>query len=133
MPESFPCSAFHQMVVYSLGMTLYWCIDYHLPQNQVLSSLLSSISCSDSPFHVLSTCASSAFLSPASCVQPVQLSAELEGLLLSMCEDMVVRRTDLLTVLETCELHHKVAMLPPTERLIRQLVEDVYRNSVRVQ
>ncbi|XP_039991737.1 FERM and PDZ domain-containing protein 2 [Xiphias gladius] len=84
-----------KMVVYSLGMTLYWCIDYHLPQNQ-----------------------------------PVQLSAELEGLLLSMCEDMVVRRTDLLTVLETCELHHKAAMLPPTERLVRQLVEDVYRNSV---
>uniref|UniRef100_A0A8D0DEZ2 KIND domain-containing protein n=1 Tax=Sander lucioperca TaxID=283035 RepID=A0A8D0DEZ2_SANLU len=83
------------MVVYSLGMTLYWCVDYHLPQNQ-----------------------------------PVQLSAELEGLLLSMCEDMVVRRTDLLTVLETCELHHKASMLPPAERLVRQLVEDVYRNSV---
>ncbi|KAA8581177.1 hypothetical protein FQN60_002758 [Etheostoma spectabile] len=82
------------MVVYSLGMTLYWCVDYHLPQNQ-----------------------------------PVRLSAELEGLLLSMCEDMVVRRTDLLTVLETCELHHKTSMLPPAERLVRQLVEDVYRNS----
>lgn len=62
--------------------------------------------------------------------QPVQLSAELEGLLLSMCEDMVVRRTDLLTVLETCELHHRASMLPPPERLVRQLVEDVYRNSV---
>nr|XP_019938387.1 PREDICTED: FERM and PDZ domain-containing protein 2 [Paralichthys olivaceus] len=84
-----------KMVVYSLGMTLYWCVDYHLPHNQ-----------------------------------PVQLSAGLEGLLLSMCEEMVVRRTDLLTVLETCELHHKAAMLPPAERLIRHLVEDVYRNSV---
>ncbi|KAF1374187.1 hypothetical protein PFLUV_G00246940 [Perca fluviatilis] len=62
--------------------------------------------------------------------KPVQLSAELEGLLLSMCEDMAVRRTDLLTVLETCELHHKTSMLPPAERLVRQLVEDVYRNSV---
>uniref|UniRef100_A0A7N8WQ84 KIND domain-containing protein n=1 Tax=Mastacembelus armatus TaxID=205130 RepID=A0A7N8WQ84_9TELE len=82
------------MVVYSLGMTLYWCVDYHLPQNQ-----------------------------------PVNLSGQLEGLLLSMCEDMVVRRTDLLTVVETCERHHKVAMLPPAEHLIRQLVEDVYRNS----
>lgn len=58
------------------------------------------------------------------------MSAELEGLLLSMCEDMVVRRTDLLTVLETCELHHRASMLPPADRLIRQLVEDVYRNSV---
>ncbi|XP_044035436.1 FERM and PDZ domain-containing protein 2 isoform X2 [Siniperca chuatsi] len=88
-------TAAEKMVVYSLGMTLYWCVDYHLPQNQ-----------------------------------PVQLSAELEGLLLSMCEDMVVRRTDLLTVLETCELHHKASVLPPAERLIRQLVEDVYRNSI---
>ncbi|XP_038592269.1 FERM and PDZ domain-containing protein 2 [Micropterus salmoides] len=88
-------TAAEKMVVYSLGMTLYWCVDYHLPQNQ-----------------------------------PVQLSAELEGLLLSMCEDMVVRRTDLLTVLENCELHHKASVLPPAERLIRQLVEDVYRNSV---
>ncbi|XP_035469664.1 FERM and PDZ domain-containing protein 2 isoform X2 [Scophthalmus maximus] len=84
-----------KMVVYSLGMTLYWCVDYHLPHNR-----------------------------------PVQLSARLEGLLLSMCEDMVVRRSDLLTVLEACELHHKAAMLPPAERLIRQLVEDVYTDSV---
>ncbi|KAM9425893.1 FERM and PDZ domain-containing protein 2 [Pholidichthys leucotaenia] len=87
-------TAAEKMVVYSLGMTLYWCIDYHLPQ-----------------------------------VQPVQISAELEGLLLSMCEDIMMRRTDLLTVLETCELHNKTAVLPPAERLIRQLVEDVYRNS----
>ncbi|XP_074519818.1 FERM and PDZ domain-containing protein 2 [Halichoeres trimaculatus] len=88
-------NATEKMVVYSLGMTLYWCVDYHLPQNQ-----------------------------------PVQLSAELEGLLLSMCEDVVVRRNDLLTVLETCEVHHKVAMLPPAEQLVRQLVEEVFRNSV---
>uniref|UniRef100_A0A8C6NZY6 KIND domain-containing protein n=1 Tax=Nothobranchius furzeri TaxID=105023 RepID=A0A8C6NZY6_NOTFU len=88
-------AAAEKMVVYSLGMTLYWCADYHLPQNQ-----------------------------------PVQLSAELEGLLLSMCEDVMVRRTDLLTVLEACEFHHKTSMLPPTERLIRHLVEDVFRNSV---
>ncbi|KAM4715638.1 FERM and PDZ domain-containing protein 2 isoform 2-T2 [Anableps anableps] len=87
-------AAAEKVVVYSLGMTLYWCTDYHLPQNQ-----------------------------------PVQISTELEGLLLSMCEDMAVRRTNLLTVLETCEFHHKASMLPSPERLIRQLVEDVYRNS----
>ncbi len=119
-----------QMVVYSLGMTLYWCVDYHLPQNQVLSS----------PFYLFPQTHSCTFLalvrhpfwlSPVSS-QPVQLSAELECLLLSMCEDMVVRRTDLLTVLDTCELHHKSSMLPPAERLVRQLVEDVYRNSVSV-
>ncbi|XP_015255966.1 PREDICTED: FERM and PDZ domain-containing protein 2-like [Cyprinodon variegatus] len=87
-------TAAEKVVVYSLGMTLYWCADYRLPQNQ-----------------------------------PVQISAELEGLLLSMCEDMAVRRSDLLTVLETCEFHHKTSALPSPERLIRQLVEDVYRNS----
>ncbi|TKS90123.1 PDZ domain-containing protein 2 [Collichthys lucidus] len=64
--------------------------------------------------------------------KPVQLSAELEGLLLSMCEELAVRRTNLLTVLGACELHHKTSMLPPAERLIRQLVEEVYRNSVSV-
>ncbi|XP_030019311.1 FERM and PDZ domain-containing protein 2 isoform X3 [Sphaeramia orbicularis] len=88
-------TAAEKMVVYSLGMTLYWCIDYLLPQNQ-----------------------------------PVQLSTELESLLLSMCEEVAMRRTDLLTVMETCELHHKASTLPPAERLIRQLVEDVFRNSV---
>ncbi|XP_068161767.1 FERM and PDZ domain-containing protein 2 [Antennarius striatus] len=87
-------SAAEKMIMYSLGMTLYWCIDYHVPQNQ-----------------------------------PMHLSAELEGLLLSMCEDVAVRRTDLISVQEVCELHHKTSLLPPTEHLIRQLVEDVYRSS----
>uniref|UniRef100_A0A667YTG5 KIND domain-containing protein n=1 Tax=Myripristis murdjan TaxID=586833 RepID=A0A667YTG5_9TELE len=85
----------HQVVVYSLGMTLYWCVDYQLPQNQ-----------------------------------PVPLSTRLDSLLLSMCEDEVARRSDLLTVLETCELHHKAALLPPPERLLRQLVDDTLRESV---
>uniref|UniRef100_A0A3P9HDR9 FERM and PDZ domain containing 2 n=1 Tax=Oryzias latipes TaxID=8090 RepID=A0A3P9HDR9_ORYLA len=79
-------AAAEKMVVYSLGMTLYWCVDYHLPQNQ-----------------------------------PVQMSPELESLLLSMCEDVAVRRADLLTLLETCELHHKTSMLAPADRLIKQL------------
>ncbi|TNN04155.1 hypothetical protein fugu_001184 [Takifugu bimaculatus] len=87
-------TAAEKMVVYSLGMTFYWCVDYRLPQNQ-----------------------------------PVHLSSELEGLLLSMCEDVAARRTDLLSVLEACELHHRTTMLLPVERLIRQLVEEVYRNS----
>ncbi|XP_077481618.1 FERM and PDZ domain-containing protein 2 isoform X1 [Stigmatopora argus] len=82
-------------LVYSLGMTFYWCVDYQLPQNQ-----------------------------------PVQLSGELDNLLLSMCEDTLARRNDLMMVLETCELHHKTFMLPPAERLVKQLVEDIYRNSV---
>ncbi|CAF90617.1 unnamed protein product [Tetraodon nigroviridis] len=63
--------------------------------------------------------------------KPVHLSSELEGLLLSMCEDVASRRTDLLTVLETCGLRHRASMLPPAERLIRKLVEEVYRTSQR--
>ncbi|CAL8302779.1 unnamed protein product [Lota lota] len=88
-------TAAEKMVVYSLGMTLYWCADYQLPQTQ-----------------------------------PVQLSSELDGLLLSMCEDVVMKRVDLLVVLETCEQHHTASLLPPPDRLVRQLVEDVFRDSV---
>lgn len=83
------------MIVYSLGMTLFWSIDYQLPQNQ-----------------------------------PIQLSDNLNNLLLSMCEDTVQRRADLVTVLETCEQHIKAAQLPPPEKLVRQLVQDVFRDSV---
>lgn len=126
--ESFSVSTVHQMLVYSMGMTLYWCVDYQLPQNQVFCSLPVSYLTLESL--KLSIFALHTFCHLPVISQPVQLSAELEGLLLSMCEDMVVRRTDLLSVLETCELHHKALMLPPAERFIRQLVEDVYRNSV---
>ncbi|CAB1338028.1 unnamed protein product, partial [Coregonus sp. 'balchen'] len=62
--------------------------------------------------------------------KPIQLSDNLNNLLLSMCEDTVQRRADLVTVLETCEQHIKAAQLPPPEMLIRQLVEDVFRDSV---
>uniref|UniRef100_A0A8C6TAD6 KIND domain-containing protein n=1 Tax=Neogobius melanostomus TaxID=47308 RepID=A0A8C6TAD6_9GOBI len=31
-------STTEKMVVYSVGMTLYWCVDYQLPQNQVHNS-----------------------------------------------------------------------------------------------
>ncbi|XP_038830883.1 tyrosine-protein phosphatase non-receptor type 13-like [Salvelinus namaycush] len=88
-------TASEKMIVYSLGMTLFWSVDYQLPQNQ-----------------------------------PIQLSDDLNNLLLSMCEDTVHRRADLVTVLETCEQHIKAAQLPPPEKLIRQLVQDVFRDSV---
>ncbi|CAL8310023.1 unnamed protein product [Boreogadus saida] len=88
-------TAAEKMAVYSMGMMLYWCADYLLPQNQ-----------------------------------PVQLSSELDSLLLSMCEDVALKRADLLAVLETCEQHHTASLLPPPDRLIKQLVEDVFRNSV---
>ncbi|KAJ8284715.1 hypothetical protein COCON_G00035650 [Conger conger] len=84
-----------KMMVYSLGMTLYWSVDYRLPENQ-----------------------------------PVQLGDHLNGLLLSMCEDVSHRRANLLTVLEKCEVHYKTEVLPPPYKVIKQLVEDFFRDSV---
>ncbi|KAM6956345.1 tyrosine-protein phosphatase non-receptor type 13 [Aplochiton taeniatus] len=83
-----------KMQVYSLGMTLYWAVDYQLPQNQ-----------------------------------PVQLSDHLNCLLLSMCEDLAPRRVNLNSVLEACESQHKASLLPPPNKVIRQLVEDVFHDS----
>uniref|UniRef100_A0A673WNU0 KIND domain-containing protein n=1 Tax=Salmo trutta TaxID=8032 RepID=A0A673WNU0_SALTR len=90
-------SVFCQMLVYSLGMTLYWSVDYHLPQNQ-----------------------------------PVQLSDHLNSLLVSMCEDLAHRRVNLNSILESCESQHKASLLPPPNRVIRQLVEDVIHEAVSV-
>uniref|UniRef100_A0A3B4B6M0 KIND domain-containing protein n=1 Tax=Periophthalmus magnuspinnatus TaxID=409849 RepID=A0A3B4B6M0_9GOBI len=83
-----------QMLVYSLGMTLYWSVDFHLPQNQ-----------------------------------PVQLSDHLNSLLLSMCEDLSHRRTNLNSILEACESQHKASILPSPTQVIRQLVEEVFHDS----
>ncbi|KAJ0067194.1 hypothetical protein NL108_012930, partial [Boleophthalmus pectinirostris] len=87
--------ATERMLVYSLGMTLYWSVDFHLPQNQ-----------------------------------PVQLSDHLNSLLLSMCEDLSHRRTNLNSILEACESQHKASILPSPTRVIRQLVEEVFHDSV---
>uniref|UniRef100_A0A3B4XU32 KIND domain-containing protein n=1 Tax=Seriola lalandi dorsalis TaxID=1841481 RepID=A0A3B4XU32_SERLL len=84
-----------QMLVYSLGMTLYWSVDFHLPQNQ-----------------------------------PVQLSDHLNSLLLSMCEDLAHRRVNLNSILEACESQHKASILPPPAKVIRQLVEEVFHDSM---
>ncbi|MCJ8730583.1 hypothetical protein PDJAM_G00186240 [Pangasius djambal] len=83
------------MIVYSLGMTLYWSVDYHIPQNQ-----------------------------------PVQLSDSLNCLLLSMCEDVAHRRGNLSTILEACDSHHKASILPPPNKVIQRLVEELFQNSV---
>ncbi|KAK2824256.1 hypothetical protein Q5P01_021431 [Channa striata] len=84
-----------RMLVYSLGMTLYWSVDFHLPQNQ-----------------------------------PVQLSDHLNSLLLSMCEDSAHRRVNLSSILEACESLHKTSILPPPAKVIRQLVEEVFHESM---
>ncbi|KAJ8365442.1 hypothetical protein SKAU_G00142730 [Synaphobranchus kaupii] len=62
--------------------------------------------------------------------KPVRLSGHLNCLLLSMCEDTAHRRASLLTVLETCEVHRKTALLPPPYIVIKLLVEDFFRDSV---
>ncbi|XP_042593142.1 FERM and PDZ domain-containing protein 2 isoform X2 [Cyprinus carpio] len=87
--------AMEKIIVYSLGMTLYWSVDYHLPQNQ-----------------------------------PIQLSDSLNCLVLSMCEDMAHRRANLNSILEVCESHHKASLMPPPNKVIKQLVEDVFQDSV---
>uniref|UniRef100_A0A672ZVM9 FERM and PDZ domain containing 2 n=1 Tax=Sphaeramia orbicularis TaxID=375764 RepID=A0A672ZVM9_9TELE len=84
-----------KMLVYSLGMTLYWSVDFHLPQNQ-----------------------------------PVQLSDHLNSLLLSMCEDLAHRRVNLNSILEACESQHKASILLSPAKVIRQLVEEVFHDSV---
>lgn len=63
-------------------------------------------------------------------VQPIQLSDSLNCLLLSMCEDMAHRRANLNSILEACESHHKASLLPPPNKVIKQLVEDVFQDSV---
>ncbi|XP_029926756.1 tyrosine-protein phosphatase non-receptor type 13 [Myripristis murdjan] len=87
--------AIERMLVYSLGMTLYWSVDFHLPQNQ-----------------------------------PVQLSDHLNSLLLSMCEDLAHRRVNLTSILEACESQHKATVLPSPTKIIRQLVEEVFHDSM---
>ncbi|XP_054456293.1 tyrosine-protein phosphatase non-receptor type 13 [Anoplopoma fimbria] len=87
--------AVERMLVYSLGMTLYWSVDFQLPQNQ-----------------------------------PVQLSDHLNSLLLSMCEDLAHRRVTLNSILEACESQHKATILPPPAKVIRQLVEEVFHESM---
>ncbi|MEQ2282379.1 hypothetical protein AMECASPLE_000046 [Ameca splendens] len=84
-----------RMLIYSLGMTLYWSVDFQLPQNQ-----------------------------------PVQLSDHLNSILLSMCEDLAHRRVNLTSILEACESQHKASNLLPPTKVVRQLVEEVFHESV---
>ncbi|XP_077960978.1 tyrosine-protein phosphatase non-receptor type 13 isoform X3 [Gasterosteus aculeatus] len=87
--------AIERMLVYSLGMTLYWSVDFQLPQNQ-----------------------------------PVQLSDHLNSLLLCMCEDLAHRRVTLNAILEACDCQHKATVLPSPTKVIKQLVEEVFHESM---
>lgn len=58
------------------------------------------------------------------------MSDHLNSLLLSMCEDLAHRRVNLNSILEACESQHKASILPPPAKVIRQLVEEVFHESV---
>lgn len=58
------------------------------------------------------------------------MSDHLNSLLLSMCEDLAHRRVNLNCILEACESQHKASILPPPAKVIRQLVEEVFHESV---
>lgn len=49
-----------------------------------------------------------------------------------MCEDLAQRRVNLNSILESCESQHKASLLPPPNRVIGQLVEDVFHKAVSV-
>ena len=49
-----------------------------------------------------------------------------------MCEDLAHRRVNLNSILESCESQHKASLLPPPNRVIGQLVEDVFHKAVSV-
>lgn len=116
------------MLVYSLGMTLYWSVDFHLPQNQVRAFIWNrSIRLSTITLQHISYYNDFSDFVPS---QPVQLSDHLNSLLLSMCEDLAHRRVNLNSILEACESQHKASILPSPTKVIRQLVEEVFHESV---
>lgn len=47
-----------------------------------------------------------------------------------MCEDLAQRRVTLNCILEACEFQHKASILPPPAKVIKQLVEEVFHESV---
>lgn len=114
-----------QMLVYSLGMTLYWSVDFHLPQNQVGTADMKLLY-----FVPLKKMTCIVLISSFSASQPVQLSDHLNSLLLSMCEDLAHRRVTLSSILEACESQHKASTLPMPAEVIRQLAEEVFQESV---
>lgn len=115
------------MLVYSLGMTLYWAVDFQLPQNQVVpqSCYISSQGC-----RYLAIMMKICLFFFVVCSQPVQLTDHLNSVLLSMCEDIAHRRLNLNSILEACESQHKASILPSPTKVIKRLAEEVFREPV---
>ncbi|NXK94627.1 FRPD2 protein, partial [Formicarius rufipectus] len=83
-----------KMLVYSLGMTLYWSADYQVPPNQA-----SNTNC-----YFLLFC------------------DQLHTLLLTLCEDLPHKRLPPESILEACETHQKESASLPANVYIKKMV-----------
>ncbi|NXP29853.1 FRPD2 protein, partial [Scytalopus superciliaris] len=83
-----------KMLVYSLGMTLYWSADYQVPPNQA-----SNTNC--------------CFL---------LFCDQLHTLLLTLCEDLPHKRLPPESILEACEAHQKESASLPANVYIKKMV-----------
>ncbi|NWR86900.1 FRPD2 protein, partial [Furnarius figulus] len=83
-----------KMLVYSLGMTLYWSADYQVPPNQA-----SNTNC--------------CFL---------LFCDQLHTLLLTLCEDLPHKRLSPESILEACEAHQKESASLPANVYIKKMV-----------
>ncbi|KGL96292.1 FERM and PDZ domain-containing protein 2, partial [Charadrius vociferus] len=93
-----------KMLVYSLGMTLYWSADFQVPPNQANHWEMS-------------------FNSTSILTQSLQLSDQLHTLLLTLCEDLPHKRLSLESILEACEAHQKESAPLPANVYIKKMVQ----------
>ncbi|KFW61000.1 FERM and PDZ domain-containing protein 2, partial [Pygoscelis adeliae] len=93
-----------KMLVYSLGMTLYWSADYQVPPNQANHWEMS-------------------FNGTSILTQSLQLSDQLHTLLLTLCEDLPHKRLSPESILEACEAHRKESASLPANVYIKKMVQ----------
>ncbi|NXB63104.1 FRPD2 protein, partial [Struthidea cinerea] len=86
-----------KMLVYSLGMTLYWSADYQVPPNQASNTNIFALFYSGSD--------------------------QLHTLLLTLCEDLPHRRLSPESILEACEAHQKESASLPAKFYIKKMVQ----------
>ncbi|NXN49732.1 FRPD2 protein, partial [Rynchops niger] len=98
------CIGITKMLVYSLGMTLYWSADYQVPPNQANHWKMS-------------------FNSTSILTQSLQLSDQLDMLLLTLCEDLPHKRLSPESILEACEAHQKESASLPANVYINKMVQ----------
>ncbi|NXY46007.1 FRPD2 protein, partial [Ceuthmochares aereus] len=94
------CTGLTKMLVYSLGMTLYWSADYQVPPNQASNANIFLLFC-----------------------LILILSDQLHTLLLTLCEDLPHKRLSPESILETCEAHQKEYASLPANVYIKKMVQ----------